>query len=206
MKINNFNLSSTTHNSKPLQENLKKQNELEKNDLKEMQNRFYEVPKKGDALAIMLTLQVQVSYGIKNNTIFQRAFGTSGDANERAELRNFMLKNPIDRFDVKDNTVLMPKYFTEDLAKLLADDEISIDDFKKEYLKIKENIDNAIDNEEMEEKDEKFKPIEAKSDNINESMEEILGKLNMQKFKDDKDLITLLLAYKDGENLYEKRV
>lgn len=206
MKINSFNLSSTTHNSKPLQENLKKQNELEKNDLKEMQNWFHEVPKKGDALAIMLTLQVQVSYGIKNNTIFQRAFGTSGDANERAELRNFMLKNPIDRFDVKDNTVLMPKYFTEDLARLLADDEISIDDFKKEYLKIKENIDNAMDNEEIEEKDEKFKPIEAKSDNINESMEEILGKLNMQKFKDDKDLITLLLAYKDGENLYEKRV
>lgn len=55
MKINNFNLSPTTHNSKPLQENLKKQNELEKNDLKEMQNWLHEVPKKGD-LHLSLTI------------------------------------------------------------------------------------------------------------------------------------------------------
>ena len=37
-------------------------------------------------------------------------------------------------------------------------------------------------------------------------MEDILSKLDIQNIKDERDLLAILMAYKDSENLYDKIV
>ena len=66
---------------------------------------------------------------------------------------------------------------------------------KKEYLKIK-----------AEYEEDPSKPIEVKGNDVRESMQDILSKLDIRNIKDERDLLALFLAYKDGENLYDKRV
>ncbi|MBZ7979007.1 hypothetical protein AVBRAN12654_09470, partial [Campylobacter sp. RM12654] len=66
-----------------------------------------------------------------------------------------------------------------------------------------------IKQEEKEEqtKDKKpFEAIEVKGTSTRESMEDILSKINIQNIKDERDLLAIFLAYKNGENLYDKRV
>ncbi|ULO02290.1 hypothetical protein AVANS_1685 [Campylobacter sp. RM5004] len=108
--------------------------------------------------------------------------------------------------------------FADRLMDLFALDDI--DEFMAGYLALKEEVDlykeqNGLTehfgepkSQEDSEKDEsvKRKPIEVKSDYLRESMEDILSKINKQKIKDERDLLALLLAYKNGENLYDKRV
>ncbi|ULO02251.1 hypothetical protein AVANS_1645 [Campylobacter sp. RM5004] len=82
-------------------------------------------------------------------------------------------------------------------------------------VKEKENLrNNAINTKEeikQEEKEEQtkekpFEAIEVKGNDVRESMQEILSKLDIRNIKDERDLLALFLAYKDGENLYDKRV
>ena len=106
--------------------------------------------------------------------------------------------------------------FMDRLMDLFALDDL--DEFKAGYLALKKEADEWLEqngeyfgepkSQENSEKDEsvKRKPIEVKSDYLRESMEDILNKINKQKIKDERDLLTLLLAYKDGENFYDKRV
>ncbi|MBZ7988172.1 hypothetical protein AVCANL279_08885 [Campylobacter canadensis] len=96
--------------------------------------------------------------------------------------------------------------------KELFASNISIDDFKQKYLNRiselkQENLKNNIKaiNKEIN-KTDNFKPIEAKSTNVRESMQDILKKIDINKIKDERDLLALILAYKNSENLYDKRV
>ncbi|MBZ7991979.1 hypothetical protein, partial [Campylobacter sp. RM9331] len=82
-------------------------------------------------------------------------------------------------------------------------------------VKEKENLrNNAINTKEeikQEEKEEQtkekpFEAIEVKGTSTRENMEEILSKINIQNIKDERDLLAILMAYKNGENLYDKRV
>ncbi|MBZ7992047.1 hypothetical protein AVBRAN9331_09650 [Campylobacter sp. RM9331] len=82
-------------------------------------------------------------------------------------------------------------------------------------VKEKENLrNNAINTKEeikQEEKEEQtkekpFEAIEVKGTSTRESMEDILSKINIQNIKDERDLLAIFLAYKNGENLYDKRV
>lgn len=143
-----------------------------------------------------LFLQVQNDY--KTDSIYQRAFAKHSDIEIKKDLQSFLQANPINsssgsftyhdglRFNFSDD---------ERLFRLFADEKISIDDFKKEYLKIK-----------AEYEEEPSKPIEVKGNDVRESMQEILSKLDIRNIKDERDLLALCLAYKDGENLYDKRV
>ena len=84
----------------------------------------------------------------------------------------------------------------ERLFRLFADEKISIDDFKKEYLKIKAEYEE----EKLREK------IEVKGSSTRENMEEILSKMDIQNIKDERELLAILMAYKDSKNLYDKRI
>ncbi|ULO03470.1 hypothetical protein [Campylobacter sp. RM12651] len=97
-----------------------------------------------------------------------------------------------------------------EIKELFASD-ISVNEFKQKYLKRinelkQENLKDNIEETSEELKKDEFKPIEVKSDNIRESMEDILSKLDIQNIKDERDLLAIFLAYKNGENLYDKRV
>ncbi|MBZ7988187.1 hypothetical protein AVCANL279_09005 [Campylobacter canadensis] len=71
----------------------------------------------------------------------------------------------------------------------------------------KEEIKQEENKEKTEDKKEKpFKAIEAKSTNVRESMQDILNKLDIRNIKDERDLLALILTYKNSENLYDKRV
>ena len=99
--------------------------------------------------------------------------------------------------------------YCDKVADLLAREDLSLDEFKKEFIKLSENTKNEFDEQitsYVKNQEKHFKPIEAKSDYLRESMEDILNKINKQKIKDERDLLALFLAYKDGENLYDKRV
>ncbi|MBZ7984644.1 hypothetical protein, partial [Campylobacter sp. RM12647] len=78
------------------------------------------------------------------------------------------------------------------------------------YLEIKEKIETkrnkAKEIDEEQTKEKPFEAIEVKGTSTRESMEEILSKINIQNIKDERDLLAIFLAYKNGENLYDKRV
>ena len=108
--------------------------------------------------------------------------------------------------------------FADRLMDLFALDDI--DEFMAGYLALKEEVDlykeqNGLAEhfgepklQENSEKDEsvKRKPIETKGTSTSESMEEILSKIDPRKIKDERDLLAILMAYKDSKNLYDKRV
>ncbi|ULO03473.1 hypothetical protein [Campylobacter sp. RM12651] len=108
--------------------------------------------------------------------------------------------------------------FMDRLMDLFALDDL--DEFKIGYLALKLEVDlykeqNGYEKhfgekylQENSKKDEniKRKPIEVKGSNTRESMEDILSKLDIQNIKDERDLLAILMAYKDSENLYDKRV
>ncbi|ULO02780.1 hypothetical protein [Campylobacter sp. RM12651] len=144
-----------------------------------------------------LFLQVQNDY--KTDSIYQRAFAKHSDIEIKKDLQSFLQANPINsssgsftyyddlRFNFSDD---------ERLFRLFADEKISIDDFKKEYLKIKAEY----------EEEKPREKIEVKGTSTRESMEDILSKINIQNIKDERDLLAILMAYKDSKNLYDKRI
>lgn len=97
-----------------------------------------------------------------------------------------------------------------EIKELFASD-ISVDEFKQKYLKRinelkQENLKDNIEETSEELKKDEFKPIEVKGNDVRESMQEILSKLDIRNIKDERDLLALFLAYKNGKNLYDKRV
>ncbi|MBZ8008302.1 hypothetical protein AVBRAN9334_09060 [Campylobacter sp. RM9334] len=159
------------------------------------------------AWVVSLKLEVQPLFKFENNSIYQRAFYQNND--DLKELLEFLKENPIDKLSLSDKK--FKKSFEDNdnrLEMLFANEEISIEDFKKEYLKLKDFYDENKLKEEKEEqtKEKPYEAIEVKGTSTRESMEEILSKLDIQNIKDERDLLAILMAYKDSENLYDKRV
>ncbi|ULO00796.1 hypothetical protein AVANS_0144 [Campylobacter sp. RM5004] len=160
------------------------------------------------AWVVALKLEVQPLFKFENNSIYQRAFYQNND--DSKELLEFLKENPIDKLSLSDKK--FKKSFEDNdnrLEMLFANEEISIEDFKKEYLKLKAIYDENKLREEKEEqaKEEKsFKAIEVKGIDVSESMKDILSKLDIHNIKDERDLLALFLAYKNGGNLYDKRI
>ncbi|MBZ7976068.1 hypothetical protein [Campylobacter sp. RM12637] len=76
-----------------------------------------------------------------------------------------------------------------------------------EDLKISQSKEEIKQEEKKEQTKEKpYEAIEVKGISTRESMEEILSKMDIQNIKDERDLLAIFLAYKNGENLYDKRV
>ncbi|MBZ8004599.1 hypothetical protein [Campylobacter canadensis] len=108
--------------------------------------------------------------------------------------------------------------FMDRLMDLFALDDIN--KFKDGYLALKKEVDGQLkqndlakqatekmqNSQEKEEEQKPFKTIEAKSTNVRESMQDILKKIDINKIKDERELLIILLAYKNSENLYDKRV
>lgn len=108
--------------------------------------------------------------------------------------------------------------FMDRLMDLFALDDL--DEFKIGYLALKLEVDlykeqNGYEkhfgekySQEDSEKDEsiKRKPIEVKGTSTSESMKDILSKIDPRKIKDERDLLAILMAYKDGKKIYDKRV
>lgn len=95
--------------------------------------------------------------------------------------------------------------YCDKLADLLAREDLSLDDFKNEFIKLANEMQNHFDEEVMKaskDKDDDFKPIESKSENIKES----LNKIDINKIKNDRDLLAIFLAYKNEKNIYDRRV
>ncbi|MBZ7995647.1 hypothetical protein, partial [Campylobacter canadensis] len=136
------------------------------------------VNKSEAAWVVALKLEVQPLFNFKNNSIYQRAFNQNND--DSKELLEFLKENPIDKLSLSDKKI--KKTFEDNdnrLEILFANEEISIKDFKKEYLKLKALYDDKKLKEENKEKTEEqkiLKPIEAKSTNVRESMQDILKK------------------------------
>ncbi|MBZ7985316.1 hypothetical protein AVANS14531_03040 [Campylobacter sp. Cr9] len=169
---------------------------------------IFKYQKGDDARLSEFKLKAQVAFGIKTNSVYQKAYQGNASADEVKDLVQFLKDNSIEGLNLSGRFFKIPKEYSDEIMELFADESLSVDDFKQKYLEIKEKIESKKTNiDEINEEEQKiFKPIEAKSDNVRESMEEILSKIDPRKIKDERDLLALFLAYKDGENLYDKRV
>ena len=157
------------------------------------------------AWVVALKLEVQPLFKFENNSIYQRAFYQNND--DSKELLEFLKENPIDKLSLSDKK--FKKSFEDNdnrLEMLFANEEISIEDFKKEYLKLKAFYDENKLKEEQTEDKKPYEAIEVKGTSARESMEEILSKIDPRKVKDERDLLAILMAYKYSKNLYDKRV
>ena len=180
------------------------------------------------SMVIYMLLEHQDAlYGyMYTNTIYERAFSPEANQDVQKDLKDFLKEHSDSSGDYKwDQDVI--------IAKLFNARNISEDEFKQRYLarideikqgKEHENIQNSEniqdsknpkpsdeissinENDEKTEDKKPFKPIEVKGIDVRESMQEILSKLDIRNIKDERDLLALFLAYKDGENLYDKRV
>ncbi|ULO02255.1 hypothetical protein AVANS_1649 [Campylobacter sp. RM5004] len=148
----------------------------------------------------------------------------------KSEILNLALFGALDPDIVEQRKIEWentPKIDTEELVKTLnklfknldklTSDSLSNEEKNKLMKSIFSNTDEdlqisqskeEIKQEEKEEqtKEKPFKPIEVKGNDVRESMQDILSKLDIRNIKDERDLLALFLAYKDGENLYDKRV
>ncbi|ULO00883.1 hypothetical protein AVANS_0239 [Campylobacter sp. RM5004] len=169
---------------------------------------IFKYQKGDDARLSEFKLKAQVAFGIKTDSIYQKAYQGNASADEVKDLVQFLKDNSIEGLNLSGRFFKIPKEYSDEIMELFADESLSVDDFKQKYLEIKEKIESKKTNiDEINEEEQKiFKPIEAKSDNVRESMEEILSKIDPRKIKDERDLLALFLAYKDGENIYDKRV
>ncbi|MBZ7978997.1 hypothetical protein AVBRAN12654_09420, partial [Campylobacter sp. RM12654] len=118
------------------------------------------------AWVVSLKLEVQPLFKFENNSIYQRAFYQNND--DSKELLEFLKENPIDKLSLSDKK--FKKSFEDNdnrLEMLFANEEISIEDFKKEYLKLKAFYDENKLKEEKEEqtKEKPFEAIEVKGSN-----------------------------------------
>ncbi|MBZ7986278.1 hypothetical protein AVANS14531_07995 [Campylobacter sp. Cr9] len=148
----------------------------------------------------------------------------------KSEILNLALFGALDPDIVEQRKIEWentPKIDTEELVKTLnkffknldklTSDSLSNEEKNKLMKSIFSNTDEnlqisqskeEIKQEENEEqtKEKPFKPIEVKGTSTSESMQDILSKLDIRNIKDERDLLALFLAYKNGENLYDKRV
>ncbi|MBT0878028.1 hypothetical protein KJQ97_01140 [Campylobacter sp. 2018MI01] len=117
------------------------------------------------------------------------------DPEELVKTLNKLFKNldklTSDSINDEEKNKLMKSIFSN------TDEDLQISQSKEE-----------IKQEEKEEqtKEKPYEAIEVKGTSTRESMEEILSKLDIQNIKDERDLLAIFLAYKNGENLYDKRV
>ncbi|MBT0879810.1 MULTISPECIES: hypothetical protein [unclassified Campylobacter] len=174
------------------------------------------------SMVIYMLLEHQDAlYGdMYTNTIYERAFSSEANQDVQKDLKDFLKEHSDSLGDYKwDQDVI--------IAKLFNARNISEDEFKQRYLarideikqgKEHESIQNSENtkpsdeiltinkNDEKSEDKKPFEAIEVKGTSTRESMEEILSKINIQNIKDERDLLAILMAYKDSKNLYDKRV
>ncbi|MBZ7993343.1 hypothetical protein AVBRAN9333_06475 [Campylobacter sp. RM9333] len=150
---------------------------------------------------------------------------------DKSEILNLALFGALDpdiveqrKIEWENTPAIDPEELVKTLNKLfknldkLTSDSINDEEKNKLMKSIFSNTDEdlqisqskeEIKQEEKEEqtKDKKpFEAIEVKGTSTRESMEDILSKINIQNIKDERDLLAIFLAYKNGENLYDKRV
>ncbi|MBZ8007464.1 hypothetical protein AVBRAN9334_04785 [Campylobacter sp. RM9334] len=149
---------------------------------------------------------------------------------DKSEILNLALFGALDPDIVEQRKIewentpdIDPEELVKTLNKLfknldkLTSDSISNEEKNKLMKSIFSNTDEdlkisqskeEIKQEEKEEqtKEKPYEAIEVKGTSTRESMEDILSKLDIQNIKDERDLLAIFLAYKNGENLYDKRV
>ncbi|MBZ8008014.1 hypothetical protein AVBRAN9334_07585 [Campylobacter sp. RM9334] len=181
------------------------------------------------SMVIYMLLEHQDAlYGdMYTNTIYERAFSPEANQDVQKDLKDFLKEHSDSLGDYKWNQDVI-------IAKLFNARNISEDEFKQRYLarideikqgKEHESIQNSENtkpsdeiltinknDEKVEDKKDKtedkkpYEAIEVKGSSTRESMEDILSKLDIQNIKDERDLLAILMAYKDSKNLYDKRV
>ncbi|MBT0881891.1 hypothetical protein [Campylobacter sp. 2018MI13] len=170
----------------------------------------FKYQKGDDARLSEFKLKAQVAFGIKTNSIYQKAYQGNASADEVKDLVQFLKDNSIDGLDLSGRFFKIPKDYADEIMELFADDNLKVDDFKQKYLEIKEKIETkrnkAKEIDEEQTKEKPYEAIEVKGTSTRESMEDILSKLDIQNIKNERDLLAILMAYKDSENLYDKRV
>ncbi|MBZ7975461.1 hypothetical protein [Campylobacter sp. RM12637] len=151
-------------------------------------------------LKTKLNLKLRVMQEYKVSNIYQRAFSDFFNPEDKKELREFLKDFKINNEYIDES---LNNINDSDILKLLCDKNISVKDFISECKRLKAIKENhtILDN-----KKDDFKPIEVKGTSTRESMEEILSKMDIQNIKNERDLLAILMAYKDSENLYDKRV
>ncbi|ULO02795.1 hypothetical protein [Campylobacter sp. RM12651] len=151
-------------------------------------------------LKTKLNLKLRVIQEYKVSNIYQRAFSDFFNPEDKKELREFLKDFKINNEYIDES---LNNINDSDILKLLCDKNISVKDFISECKRLKAIKENhtILDN-----KKDDFKPIEVKGTSTRESMEDILSKLDIQNIKDERDLLAILMAYKDSENLYDKRI
>ncbi|MBT0882779.1 hypothetical protein, partial [Campylobacter sp. 2018MI13] len=180
------------------------------------------------SMVIYMLLEHQDAlYGdMYTNTIYERAFSPEANQDVQKDLKDFLKEHSDSSGDYKwDQDVIIAKLFN---ARNISEDEFKqrylarIDEIKQgkehesiqnsentkpgdEILTINKNDEKAEDKKDKTEDKKPFEVIEVKGTSTRESMEEILSKINIQNIKDERDLLAILMAYKDSENLYDKR-
>ncbi|MBZ7976071.1 hypothetical protein [Campylobacter sp. RM12637] len=187
------------------------------------------------SMVIYMLLEHQDAlYGdMYTNTIYERAFSSEANQDVQKDLKDFLKEHSDSLGDYKwDQDVIIAKLFN---ARNISEDEFKqrylarIDEIKQgkehesiqnseniqdsknpkpsdEISSINENDEKVEDKKDKTEDKKPFEAIEVKGTSTRESMEEILSKINIQNIKDERDLLAILMAYKDSENLYDKRV
>ncbi|MBZ7982202.1 hypothetical protein AVBRAN12640_06590 [Campylobacter sp. RM12640] len=181
------------------------------------------------SMVIYMLLEHQDAlYGdMYTNTIYERAFSSEANQDVQKDLKDFLKEHSDSLGDYKWNQDVI-------IAKLFNARNISEDEFKQRYLArideikqgkehesiqnsentkpsdeistINKNDEKAEDKKDKTEDKKPYEAIEIKGSSTRESMEDILSKLDIQNIKDERDLLAILMAYKDSENLYDKRV
>ncbi|ULO03474.1 hypothetical protein [Campylobacter sp. RM12651] len=181
------------------------------------------------SMVIYMLLEHQDAlYGdMYTNTIYERAFSPEANQDVQKDLKYFLKEHSDSLGDYKWNQDVI-------IAKLFNARNISEDEFKQRYLArideikqgkehesiqnsentkpsdeistINKNYEKAEDKKDKTEDKKPYEAIEVKGSSTRESMEDILSKLDIQNIKDERDLLAILMAYKDSENLYDKRV
>ncbi|MBZ7978196.1 hypothetical protein AVBRAN12654_05320 [Campylobacter sp. RM12654] len=176
----------------------------------------------------MLLEHKDALYGdMYTNTIYERAFSPEANQDVQKDLKDFLKEHSDSLGDYKWNQDVI-------IAKLFNARNISEDEFKQRYLArideikqgkehesiqnsentkpsdeistINKNDEKAEDKKDKTEDKKPYEAIEIKGSSTRESMEDILSKLDIQNIKDERDLLAILMAYKNSKNLYDKRV
>ncbi|MBT0883961.1 hypothetical protein [Campylobacter sp. 2018MI10] len=151
-------------------------------------------------LKTKLNLKLRVIQEYKVSNIYQRAFSDFFNPEDKKELREFLKDFKINNEYIDES---LNNINDSDILKLLCDKNISVKDFISECKRLKAIKENhtILDN-----KKDDFEAIEVKGTSTRENMEEILSKIDPRKVKDERDLLAIVMAYKDSKNLYDKRI
>ncbi|MBZ7981806.1 hypothetical protein AVBRAN12640_04565 [Campylobacter sp. RM12640] len=154
-------------------------------------------------LKTKLNLKLRVMQEYKVSNIYQRAFSDFFNPEDKKELREFLKDFKINNEYIDES---LNNINDSDILKLLCDKNISVKDFISECKRLKAIEENELNQKLENNKKDDFKPIEVKGTSTRENMEEILSKIDPRKVKDERDLLAIVMAYKDSKNLYDKRI